>query len=160
MGGFSNHAATDTAELYDPATEIWTTTASMNDARAEHTACLFANGQVLVTGGDSGDTIVNIINSAEVYDPSTDIWTSTGSMNNARHYHTASLLTNGTVLVTGGYVYRNTLNSAELYDPPTNTWTMTDSMIYVRAGHRAAVLSSGSVLIAGGAYWKTAELYV
>ena len=51
------------------------------------------------------------LNSAELYDPSTGVWTITGNMNNARYYHTASVLTNGKVLVAGG----GSLNSAELY---------------------------------------------
>ena len=41
------------AELYDPASGTWTTTASLLPGRLEHTATLLANGQVLVAGGDS-----------------------------------------------------------------------------------------------------------
>ena len=44
-------------------------------------------------------------------------WLNTGSMNYARFYHTASVLTNGKVLVTGGQGDIGHLNSAELYDP-------------------------------------------
>ena len=46
-------------------------------------------------------------------------WTITGSMNYARDYHTASILTNGTVLVTGGQSSGGILNIAELYNPST-----------------------------------------
>ena len=53
-------------------------------------------------------------------------WIPTGSLNIARVYHTATLLPNGKVLVTGGRGYNyEALNSAELYDPATGTWSIT-----------------------------------
>ena len=69
---------------------------------------------MLITGGIRSS---GYLNSAELYDPSTGVWTPTGNMNYARYYHTASVLTNGKVLVTGGYGTSGYLNSAELYDP-------------------------------------------
>ena len=57
------------------------------------------NGKVLVAGG-IGDN--GILDSAELYDPATGYWTPTGSLNDARVYHTATLLPNGQVLVAGG----------------------------------------------------------
>ncbi|CAF4314768.1 unnamed protein product [Rotaria sordida] len=84
----------------------------MINVRYGHTASVLTNGKVLVTGG--WGSIVDSVNSTELYDPSTGTWTMTGSMNNARSLHTASILTNGNVLVTGGYnVF--ILNSSELY---------------------------------------------
>jgi len=52
-----------------------------------------------------------------LYDPSTGMWNVTSNMNYARGEHTASVLTNGKVLVTGGYNSGGYLNSAELYQP-------------------------------------------
>src|SRR5260221_8400143 len=49
-------------------------------------------------------------------------WTLTGSLHTARIYHTMTLLSNGQVLVTGGYNTTSTINilaSAEMYNPPT-----------------------------------------
>ncbi|CAF1438457.1 unnamed protein product [Adineta ricciae] len=46
-------------------------------------------------------------------------WADTGSMNYARALHTATVLEDGSVLVTGGSYLKTDLNSAELYDPTT-----------------------------------------
>jgi WD40 repeat protein len=88
----------------------WTLTGSLHVARADSTATLLPNGQVLVVGG--GGT------SAELYNPSTGAWTSTGSLHTPRIEHTATLLPNGQVLVAGGLDSNyNYLASAELYTP-------------------------------------------
>src|SRR6266568_2145871 len=82
-------------------------------------------------------------------------WTSTGSMATARHYHTATLLDSGKVLVAGGVpassAYTGTwLASAELYDPATGTWSATGSLATSRTDHTATLLPSGKVLVVGG----------
>ena len=94
-----------------------------------------------------------------MYDPSTGSWTTTGSMTNALEYHTASILTNGKVLVTGGV---GGGNSAELYDPSTGSWTTTGSMNTARYYHTASILTNGKVLVTGGengGVLNSAELY-
>jgi Kelch motif/Galactose oxidase, central domain len=82
----------------------------------------------------------------------------TGRLNQARAAHTATLLPNGKVLVTGGPG-----SSAELYDPASRTWAVTGSMSTVRSEHTATLLSSGKVLVVGGSILFTtlasAELY-
>jgi N-acetylneuraminic acid mutarotase len=79
---------------------------------------------VLVAGGKNP----MIQDSSELYDPSTETWAITGSMNNARYSHASIILTNGKVLVTGGFQNDAALNSTELYDPSTETWRNTGSM--------------------------------
>jgi N-acetylneuraminic acid mutarotase len=92
-------------------------------------------------------------------------WTTTGSLNTARSAHTATLLLNGQVLVTGGEdLAQNILTIAELYNPATGKWTVTGSMATPRSGHTATLLQSGDVLVAGGTsssgqITATAELY-
>jgi WD40 repeat protein len=70
-------------------------------------------------------------------------------MHQTRWHHTASVLTNGKVLVTGGFS-DTSLNSTELYDPSTGNWTTTGSMHHERHYHTAAVLPNGKVLVTGG----------
>src|SRR5262249_51090499 len=89
-------------ELYDPATGTWMSTGDLNDFRAAHTATLLPNGKVLVVGGVDADEGGPIHRSAEIYDPVTGIWTTTGGLSTGRCWHTATLLPNGKVLVAGG----------------------------------------------------------
>ena len=148
------------AELYDPATRVWTAAGRFTPHREDHTVTLLPNGQVLVAGGSNG---FNTLASAELYDPATGLWTKTGRMVNARLVHTAALLPNGKVLVAGGSNGSVSLASAELYDPATGRWTMTGSMATARTEHTGTLLSNGKVLVAGGsngtAALATAELY-
>jgi hypothetical protein len=111
-----------TAELYNPAAGTWTVTSSMNIAQAGHTATLLGNGKVLAVGGSYGVYPVDhTLSSAELYDPATGAWTTTGSMNTSREFHTTTLLPNGLVLVAGGNNGSGRtftlLASAELYTP-------------------------------------------
>ena len=66
-----NGIPNEACEVYDPLTEKWTLTSSMHDGRQEHTATVLKNGSVLVTGGKG---YRQILNSSELYDPSTQTW--------------------------------------------------------------------------------------
>jgi len=147
-GGWGAVGALASAELYDPATGLWSATGSLATVRVFHAATLLPNGRVLVSGGSAG---VGAIASAELYDPVTSLWTATGSMATTRYGHTATLLPNGRVLVSGGLGTTNTyLASAELYDPATGTWTATGALATARQVHTATLLPNGKVLVSGG----------
>jgi hypothetical protein len=78
-------------------------------------------------------------------------FTATGSMATPRFYHTATLLTNGMVLIAGGTTdFTGPVATAELYDPDKGTFTAAGNMTSPRSGHTATVLPDGKVLIAGG----------
>jgi uncharacterized protein (DUF2147 family) len=79
-----------------------------------------------------------------------------GSLITARTKHTATLLADGKVLITGGTGNGNALASAELYDPDTGTFTATGNMTLARSGHTATLMASGKVLIVSS---TSAELY-
>jgi Galactose oxidase, central domain len=136
------------AELYDPATATWTFTGSLNAARDSHTATLLADGEVLVAGGESEEPVYRIPAGTELYDPATGTWILTGSLNTKRYSHTATLLSNGDVLVVGGIggpSGRAGLASAELYASATGDWNFTGSFNTTRGGHTATLLVDGSV---------------
>lgn len=155
IGGLgADEASTATAELYDAATGTWTPASSMAFPRSGHTATRLSNGKVLVTGGfDQQDCYpdcpVPIHQTAEIYDPGTDAWTFAGYMTGPRYLHTATLLSNGRVLLVGG-ACAGVLSTAEIYSPAAGTWTATGSMRSHRFSQTAARLGNGSVLIAAG----------
>jgi RHS repeat-associated protein len=108
-GGYLN-----TAEVYTGGFAF--TNGNMNKERASQTATLLGDGIVLVAGGYNCVPSSCYLNTAEWYNPSTgDFAYTTGNMLNARAYHTATLLQDGTVLLTGGYNGTSYLSAAELY---------------------------------------------
>jgi hypothetical protein len=139
-------------------------TGDMKAVRTAHTATLLPSGKVLIAGGDAcfffsyyyyGNCLLD---SAEIYDAGAGTFSTTGKMSVTRDFHTATLLSNGKVLVTGGHDA-----SAELYGPTSGTFAATGSMSVGRNSHTATLLASGKVLIAGGqsvsGALATAELY-
>jgi N-acetylneuraminic acid mutarotase len=140
------------AELYDPASGTWSSTGGLASARESHTATMLPNGKVLVAGGVIRGGYTIPLAGAELYEPATGKWSSTGSLSVARYGHTATLLPNGKVLVVGGDT------SGELYNPAAGTWSSAGLLAHGRAGHTATLLANGKVLIAGGGS-RAAELY-
>jgi uncharacterized protein (TIGR03437 family) len=131
-------------------------TGSMTTARTGHTATLLKDGSVLITGGFYDNALNHRVNlaSAELYDPSTGTFTPTGNLTTARFDHTATLLSDGRVLIVGDGVPGRAV-PAELYDPVTGTFSAT-SLAPFHFHPSTSLLSNGKVLIAGG---PTAELY-
>jgi len=89
----------------------------------------------------------------------------TGSLNTARENHTATLLTNGKVLIAGGFDGSNSASAtAELYDPVAGTFSATGNLNTAREYQTATMLNDGKVLIVGGfdgtnSATASAELY-
>jgi hypothetical protein len=117
------------AELYDPETHTFASTGSMAWRRVWHTLTLLPNGMALAAGGETDTCTGNScwfagsVASAELYDPSARVFLATGDMAADRELHTATLLKDGRVLLTGGVsyggigIFRGSLASAELYTP-------------------------------------------
>ncbi|MGW3285414.1 kelch repeat-containing protein [Streptomyces sp. NPDC001002] len=151
-----------TAELYDPDSGTWSPAAPMNDARFRHPAITLPDGRVLVVGG-----LVTFrpgygvgLAFCEIYDPDTHTWSPAGTMATPRHSHQATLLSDGTVLATGGgdpgagadsgYVDPYSRALTERYLPATDTWIPDTPMPTGRTQHCAFPLAGGRLLVAGG----------
>jgi WD40 repeat protein len=130
----------------------FTGTGSVATGRVGHTTTLLPSGKVLVVGGGAGGGI-GALADAELYDPTTGLWSATGPLSAARIAHTATLLPSGLVLVSGGFktgAVTTELASAELYDPATGQWSATGSLVVARNSHTSTLLPNGKVLISGG----------
>src|SRR5207249_9577638 len=114
------------------------------------TASLLPNGTVLIAGGGDADIGWDLA-TAGIYDPGTGTFATTRNMTTRRSLHTATVLLDGTVLITGGQACcGRDIASAELYDPSTRTFNYIGDMTKPRSGHTATLLNNGEVLIAGG----------
>ncbi len=125
-----------------------TPAAPMLEPRSGHSATLLPNGKVLIAGGMRRNQ--DFYKSAELYDPATGKFQSTGEMHERRVGHIAVLLSSGKVLIAGGWVGMGGTDSAELYDPATGKFTLIAKMTTPRGRPSATLLANGDVLIAGG----------
>lgn len=104
ISGGQGPTGTANPEVYDPGTGTFSSAGTMNTLRLWGTATLLNSGQVLFTGGFDNGSGSNqpVVATAELYDPVTNTFSITGSMTTPRVQHTAVLLSNGMVLITGG----------------------------------------------------------
>ncbi|MEO0422568.1 MAG: kelch repeat-containing protein [Pseudomonadota bacterium] len=146
-------------------------------SRSLHTATLLNDGRVLIVGGDVGIPVVpganfpqvspqsRVTSTVEMFDPTTETWALSQSLPSPRSQHTATLLRDGRVLVTGGAGADGTLlSSALLYEPAAQQWADAAPLAEARAFHTATLLSDGRVLAVGGVgpggtTTATAEVY-
>ena len=150
---------TETAELYNSTTGVWSMVEDMSSQRSEHESTLLADGTVLISGG------ILVQAPTEIYHPDTKTFTDTGEMIQTRGRHVAIRLTNpawgslvGQVLCIGGDVQGGTLfgggqvafDSVEIYNPATGQYSDFGTMNEARQNHTATQLNDGRIMIAGG----------
>lgn len=162
MPGFTGTPETASVTVV-PAPPDWTLTGNLFHQTAGQTATLLNDGTVLIAGGeDSADAVLNL---AQIYSPSTGLFTATaGNMVDQHTLATATLLPDGTVLIAGGGATTGggtQEDTAEIYNPTTGMFTATaNNMSAGRSSATATLLNSGLVLIAGGDGGGTsADLY-
>jgi uncharacterized protein (TIGR03437 family) len=125
------------------AVKPWIATGSMAYRRQGHAAVLLPTGKVLVVGGEPPG-----LAPAEIYDPATGTFASTGTPKFLYGFTTAVLLQDGRVLIAGTI---GAISSAEVYDPASGQFTSVGATVQPRGrGHTATLLNDGRVLLVGG----------
>ncbi|MGB5816185.1 MAG: kelch repeat-containing protein, partial [Thermoanaerobaculia bacterium] len=149
--------STDSADIYDPATNTLTPAADMFDVHAAHITELLPNGKVLIAGGsDAPGGVARYISTVELYDWSTDTFSLAGDLAEARTEHAAARLLSGDILITGGTTpgppVVNGTDTFEIYHPGLPPkFLLTDSLNEGRSYHTVTPLLGGDVLVVGGA---------
>ena len=155
------NVGTPTCELYDPTagTFTWHPPQDMHTGRTEHESTLLPDGTVLESGG------LTIPSPADVYQPGTQSFTTSGELAEERYRHVAVLLSNsawgslvGQVLILGGATtgtalfgnIAQALDSVEIYNPATGQFSLFGTLTVARQNHTATLLDDGRILIAGG----------
>jgi hypothetical protein len=137
------------AQLYDPATDAFTSTGNpIYSAPYLPAASLLGSGKVLLAGGTDINTEYN---DAELYDPANGLFSSTNPLNTWGASR-AILLPNGTVLLMGGHDTRYNPGS-EVYDPYRGIFIPVCDTAAISSGYTANLLNDGRVLITGGVYY-------
>src|SRR5450432_505109 len=116
---FKTQTVFTATEFYDPATNSWTATGSLHDARFFQGTTRLADGRVLTVGGTTASN--HYLTTAEIYDPTTGAWTYAASPIVPHDAFPLVLLPNGKALAAAGLSNGALTSTAELYDPATNS---------------------------------------
>lgn len=139
------------AMVYEQATGSWH--AVPRRPRGTYgTPVRLANGDVLVSGGVSGldDFMGDAVAVSHLFSAATETWIATGSLDEARVGHTATLLPDGDVVVIGGHQRSVDAQAVERLDLESSEWEVVLAAWPGRTGHSATLLSDGTILVLGG----------
>ncbi|HEX5827738.1 MAG TPA: kelch repeat-containing protein [Candidatus Limnocylindrales bacterium] len=164
--------ANRTPERFDPTTETWSPVAPMSASREGFSVVAMADGRVLVVGGlmVQGEVAQDgllypagpstVADTAEVYDPATDTWTTVGPLVHPRWMHAALALRDGSVLLVGGTASAlasasdggridPVISEAERFDPATDSFRPAASLEMPRLNPGVVGLANGQALVLG-----------
>lgn len=128
------------AEVFDPATELFSAVAPMALPRDRPRATTLADGRVLVTGAARGPS--GFVATTELFDPITNTFVAGPPTLAVHRVHTATRLADGRVLVAG--------ESVEAYLPASGSFHPLPPLNLLSPSHEAARLANGRVLASGG----------
>lgn len=161
IGNILDGTYTSITEVYNPSTDTWTMVAPMTTPRSGFQTEVIC-GKIYAIGGYSGqlkigpgcDSSIDSISSTEVYDPSTNTWTTLASMSTTRCWFQTEVI-DGKIYAIGGHNVKigdskgKSLSSTEVYDPYTDKWTPLASMSTVRRAFQTEVVDDKIYAIGG-----------
>jgi hypothetical protein len=152
-GGFNsgegaNLSSAEILEDYQSAEAEWDYVADMAVARYTASAHPLPNNKAIVIGGWDGGS--NNWNTTEIFDFEEMAFSAGPNMNLGRSDHASVKLSDGRILVCGGFTGLVNSNTAEIYDPVANSFTQIANMNFGRSQHTATLLNDGKVLVVGG----------
>jgi hypothetical protein len=152
-GGCTSTSATST-EIYKASSNTVQSGPALKGPHCGGKATTLASGLILFTGGyDPSTGVIN--GTAETYDSTANSFSTTGQLIQARYAHTATLLSDGRVLVAGGFESTGSLATTEYFDPVGKSFSQGPALVQPRQDHAAIQLPSGSIFVAGGVKYTT-----
>jgi hypothetical protein len=160
-GGPANNCPTpnnavNEAEIYDPATGLWSVLPNLSINRSHNFIATMPDGRVLLAGGRTVGASVTA--TTDVFNPATSSFSPTAPLSIARGTSGGTgdngatvVLQDGRVLVAGGHNDVTVFSTVELFDPSTSTWSATGSLLTARTHNTITSLGNGHVLVVGGA---------
>ena len=123
FGNFLDYAISRTVEVYDPATNSWTTTTQLPEGR-HHAGIASLDGHLYVVGGFTRSllSVWWAVDSVYRYDPSTSLWSEMKPMPTARGGLAVTVYQNRLYAI-GGYDGKTNPAVVEVFDPQRNSWT-------------------------------------
>jgi galactose oxidase len=158
--------------FFDPANNgTWTPSASRSAGSRDYApSVMYDVGKILYIGGgnDPGTNLPTNICETIDLNQNPPVWKTTNAMHFPRRQHNATLLPDGTVLVTGGtqggggptrgfndLTPNQPVHSAELWNPESQEWTLLGAEDVDRCYHSTAILlPDATVLSAGGGEYQ------
>ncbi|MEJ2620367.1 MAG: kelch repeat-containing protein [Candidatus Thiodiazotropha sp.] len=140
--------------LWDPETRVWLSVPALQQSRLYHTASLLQDGSVLIVGGEADPGVVllpiePVTNSVERYIEGRV--ETMPALNLARAKHSATVMQNGCVLVSGGFDSNSQpISEVEQWCPGDQLWRLMPKLRTARYDHSATLLDDGRVILAGG----------
>ncbi len=147
-GGITGFRTVTTLEVYDPASDSWTTKQPMSVKRSR-AAAAESGGKIYVMGGIQTNNQAPVA-TVEEYDPSTDTWTAKADMPTARFGAGVVTASDGKIYVFGGGDLSQNFSIVDVYDPSTNSWSSREPMPVARNVPGAVLGDDGLIYIIGG----------
>ena len=135
IGGLAPDFSTPTSvDIYNPATNQWTQGGNMHMGRANFGATPGANGKIYVFGGNDLAANSSGINTAEVYDPSSGIWTNLPSLASATANPAVTTGSDGRIYILGGSQSNHAITTALAFDPTTRAYSALPAAVCIHPG--------------------------
>lgn len=150
----------NSCDIFDPESHTITQTTSMNVPRAEHTNITLQNGSILSAGGGTIEGMnIEAIKEAEIYNPSSNTWSSATDMSTSRAGYIGFLFPDGTVLFpsgdSGSLTSISPTTNCEFYNPSTDSWTAANEIDIAISGYAGYISADQKVVMIGGAISET-----
>ena len=153
-GGLAEGRTVSELEIYESTDSVFTPAGVGIYGRGAHTATLLSNGTVLLAGGIDRDNDAKEerpLTSVESYDIATGLMSQLDDRMLPRSWHTATVLSDGSVLFVGGAgAEARIVATSEIFDPTQGEIRLAAATGIARSSHTANTLADGTILITGG----------